>query len=149
MAYTSSYDKLYENMKNRLTVIDKDDEYTLGEFMSMKAETKKADANLPAAERSTATKSEKAVALLLSFVNDKLTVKEPPVKDKTIRAFPFRASASALLSAIVACTFVLSFGIIGSRLVRASDDAVYDIGLYSADADVEIEADSETAYEQN
>ncbi|MBO5906829.1 MAG: hypothetical protein J6Q85_01565 [Clostridia bacterium] len=120
MAYANSYDRLYENMKERLTVIENNAEYTLGEFMSMKAEIKKADALLPVAERSTATKSEKAVAMLISYVNDKLTVKEPPVKDKTIRAFPFRASASALLSAVVACSFIFSFGIIGAKLLGGS-----------------------------
>ena len=62
---------------------------------------KKEEALLPVAERSTATKTERAVANVVSYINDKLTIKEPPVKDKTIRAFPFRASASALLSAVV------------------------------------------------
>ena len=137
MAYTNSYERLYENMKQRLTVIDNNAEYTLGEFMSMKAEIKKADALLPVAERSTATRSEKAVAMLISYVNDKLTVKEPPVKDKTIRAFPFRASASALLSALVACSFVFSFGIIGAKLLASSTSSLSESTAYAESAEVE------------
>ena len=147
MAYTNSYDRLYENMKNRLTVIENDSEYTLGEFMSMKAEIKKADAMLPVAQRSSATKSEKAVAMFISYVNDKLTVKEPPAKDKTIRAFPFRASASALLSAVVACTFVLSFGVIGAKLLASSTGSVSDVSAYVQESDIEIEEQTEAMYE--
>ena len=143
MAYTNSYDRLYENMKQRLTVIENDAEYTLGEFMSMKAEIKKSDALLPVLERSTATKSEKAVAMFISYVNDKLTVKEPPVKDKTIRAFPFRASASALLSAVVACSFVLSFGIIGTKLLANSTSNLTDGTAYVEVDETEIESSYE------
>ncbi len=146
MAYTNSYERLYENMKDRLTVIENDAEYTIGEFMSMKAEIKKADALLPVAERSTATKSEKAVAMFISYVNDKLTVKEPPVKDKTIRAFPFRASASALLSAVVACTFVLSFGIIGTKLLANNTSSLSDTSAYAQESEV-AEAEAEIVNE--
>ena len=74
------------------------------------------------AERSTATKTERAVANVVSYINDKLTIKEPPVKDKTIRAFPFRASASALLSAVVACAFMLSFIVVGARLLNTNTE---------------------------
>ena len=112
---TNNYERLYDNMKNRFTVACDNSEYTLGEYMLMKADAKKADAALPVALRSSATKSEVAVASVASFVTDMLTIKEAPAKDKTIKAFPFRASASAFLSAAVACAFILSFALIGIK----------------------------------
>ena len=112
---TNNYERLYDNMKNRFTVACDNSEYTLGEYMLMKADAKKADAALPVALRSSATKSEVAVASVASFVTDILTIKEAPAKDKTIKAFPFRASASAFLSAAVACAFILSFALIGIK----------------------------------
>ena len=118
----TNYDNLYENMKNRLTVVNEDSEYTIGSYMLMKANRKKEDALLPVAERSTATKTERAVANVVSYINDKLTIKEPPIKDKTIRAFPFRASASAFLSAVVACAFMLSFIVVGARLLNTNTE---------------------------
>jgi len=121
MATTNCYDRLYENMKNRLTVVEGDSEYTLGDYMLKKAEHKKTQALLPVSERSFATKGERALAMISSYVNDKLTIKKPPVKDKTIKAFPFRASASAILSAIVACSFMLCFGLIGAKLLGAAN----------------------------
>lgn len=121
---TNNYDKLYENMKQRFTISSEGGEYTIGEYMLMKADVKKNDATLPVALRSTATKSEVAVANFVSFVNDKLTIKEPPVKDKTIKAFPLRASASAFLSAAVACAFVFSFALVGARALSATESTV-------------------------
>ena len=94
----NSYDKLYENMRQRFTVSCDNTEYTLGEYMLMKADSKKSDdAALPVAVMTAVSKSEMAVSGIVSFVDDKLTIKQPPVKDKTIRSFPFRASASAFL----------------------------------------------------
>ena len=68
MATTNCYDRLYENMKNRLTVVESDSEYTLGEYMLKKAEHKKTQAMLPVSERSFATKGERALAIVSSFV---------------------------------------------------------------------------------
>ena len=116
MATLTNYDVLYENMKNRLTVVNDNSEYTIGDYMLMQVNRKREDSLLPVAERSTTTPAERAVATAISYINDKLTIKELPQKDKTIRAFPFRASASAFLSAVVACTFMLSFVAIGARL---------------------------------
>ena len=121
MATTNCYDRLYENMKNRLTVVESDSEYTLGEYMLKKAEHKKSQALLPVTERSFATRGERAVAIISSYVSDKLTIKAPPAKDKTIKAFPMRASASAFLSAIVACSFILCFGIIGAKMISSPE----------------------------
>lgn len=115
---TNTYDRLYENMKQRFTVAEDGNAYTLGEFMLMKAaNTKKPEASssLPVAVKTAVTKSETAVSSVISFVDEKLTIKQAPVKDKTIKAFPLRASASAFFTAAVACAFILSFVLIGVR----------------------------------
>jgi hypothetical protein len=113
---TNNYDKLYNNMKQRFTISQNDTEYTLGEYMLMRADSKKTETTaLPVAVQTAVTRSEVAVSNIVSFVDDKLTIKQPPVKDKTIRAFPFRASASAFLTASVACAFLLSFVLIGAK----------------------------------
>ena len=96
------YENLYENMKNRFTVVKDNSEYTLGEYMLVKAGTKKEKANLPAVR--SANSADKAVVAFFRYVNDKLTLKAPPVKDQTIKKFPLRTSAAAMLSAVVACT---------------------------------------------
>ena len=114
---TTKYDTLYANMKKSFTVTNEGSEYTLGDYMLMKASKKKEDASLPVAVRPSATKGERALAQIVSFVSDKLTIKTPPAKDKTIRSFPFRASASAMLSAIAACSFLLCFAIFGAKII--------------------------------
>ena len=120
----NNYDKLYENMKQRFTVSQNDTTYTLGEYMLMKADDKKSvNTALPVAAM-----SEVAVTNIVSFVDDKLTIKQAPVKDKTIRTFPFRASASAFLTASVACAFLLYFVLIGAKSMTnqapVADDVV-------------------------
>ena len=107
------YENLYESMKNRFTVVNDNCEYSLGEYMLMKAGKKKENSNLPA-ERTCAS-NEKAIVAFFRYVNDKLTLKAPPVKDKTIKKFPLRTSAAAVLSAIVACTLVISYGSVALR----------------------------------
>ena len=120
---TNNYDKLYENMKQRFTVSQNDTAYTLGEYMLMKADGKKSEsAALPVA-----VMSEVAVTNIVSFVDDKLTIKQAPVKDKTIRAFPFRASASAFLTASVACAFLLSFVLIGAKSMANQTPVANDV----------------------
>ena len=120
---TNNYDKLYENMKQRFTVSQNDTAYTLGEYMLMKADGKKSEnTTLPVA-----VMSEVAVTNIVSFVDDKLTIKQAPVKDKTLRAFPFRASASAFLTASVACAFLLSFVLIGAKSMANQTPVANDI----------------------
>ena len=120
---TNNYDKLYENMKQRFTVSQNDTTYTLGEYMLMKADGKKSENTaLPVA-----VMSEVAVTNIVSFVDDKLTIKQAPVKDKTIRAFPFRASASAFLTASVACAFLLSFVLIGAKSMANQAPVANDV----------------------
>ncbi len=112
---TDRYTNLYENMRKRFTVENNGSEYTLGEYMTLKATHSDKITNLPVAR---ASKGEGALVNILSYVNDKLTIKAPPVKDKTIRAFPLRTSLSAFLSAAVACSFVLCFAVIGARIIN-------------------------------
>ena len=124
---TNNYDKLYENMKQRFTISQDDNNYTIGEYMLMKANSQKADStSLPVAVKTAVTRSEVAMTNIVSFVDDKLTIKQAPVKDKTIKAFPFRASASAFLTASVACAFVLSFVLIGAKALSAPTPAAND-----------------------
>ena len=109
---SSCYDKLYENMKARFTVVNENAEYTLGDYMRMQA-AKKENRETAVAVRS--SRNEGALVSVINYVTDKLAVKSPAPKDKTIRRFPVRASASAFLSAVAACSLVLSIGIIGAR----------------------------------
>ena len=102
----NQYDALYTNLKNQFTVIYNGTECTVGDFMLMKA-NKRSESSLPIATTARNT----SIATIVDYVNDKLTVKQAPVKDKTIKRFPFRTSVSALLSATAACALVLSCGI--------------------------------------
>lgn len=140
---TTKYDTLYQNMKNRFTVSSEGTEYTLGEYMLMKATKKKTEAALPVAIRPTATKGERALAQVVAFVNDKLTIKTPPVKDKTIRAFPFRTSASAVLSAVVACSFMLCFTLIGARLTTTTTPASEEVSITEYAPELENEVSTQ------
>ena len=100
------YDALYTNLKNQFTVIYNGTECTVGDFMLMKA-NKRSESSLPIATSVRTT----SLSTIVEYVNDKLTVKKAPVKDQTIKSFPFRTSISALLSATAACALVLSCGI--------------------------------------
>ena len=102
----NQYDALYTNLKNQFTVIYNGTECTVGDFMLMKA-NKRSESSLPIATTARNT----SIATIVEYVNDKLTVKNAPIKDKTIKRFPFRTSMSALLSATAACALVLSCGI--------------------------------------
>lgn len=105
---TNVYETLYNNMKNKFTVVSENSEYTLGEYMSMKANAKTEKSNLPIARNANQNHS---IAAIFTYVNDKLAVKNPPVREKVMRKFPFRTSAAAFLSAIVACALMFSYGI--------------------------------------
>ncbi len=108
-AVTNPYDALYTNLKNRFTVIHDGKECTVGDFMLIKAG--KAEKNSSALTVVSVAHEHHALASIADYVNDKLTVKNPPVKDKTIRRFPIKTSASALLSSVAACALVMSCGI--------------------------------------
>lgn len=140
MATVNNYDQLYSNMKNRLTVVSENSEYTIGDYMLMRANKKKVEALMPTApEKTVVNRTEEAVVNAISYINEKLIIKEPPVKDKTIRAFPFRTSAAAFLSAVVACTFMLSFVAIGAKLIHNAPVEATQISL-SEDVETNVES---------
>lgn len=105
MNTVNAYEALYTNMKNRFTVVNDNSEYSLGEYMLMKAGKKKENSNLPVAK--SCSSNAPVISAFFKYVNDKLTVKKPPVKDKIIKKFPFRTSVAALMSAVVACTLLI------------------------------------------
>ena len=141
MTQTNNYDRLYENMKQRFTISEGNSEYTIGEYMLMKADSKKAESSLPVAVQSAVTRSEMAMTNIVSFVDDKLTIKQAPVKDKTIKEFPFRASASAFLTAGVACAFILSFILIGVNALSTPAPSINGVAVteqYNEPTDVNV-----------
>ena len=102
----NAYEKLYINLKNKFTVVDEDEnEYSLGEYMLIKAGKKTNTSVLPIAT----LRQSSAVVTFVNFINDKLMVREAPQKDKVMRAFPFRTAAAAVLSALLVCTFVITY----------------------------------------
>ncbi len=107
MANYNAYDNLYNTMKNGLTVVKDGNEYSLGNYMMTKAGKQRETALVAATNVS---KSQHAVSAFFSYVNDKLTVKEPPAKDKTMRSFPLRTSLAAFLSAVIVCTIAITYG---------------------------------------
>lgn len=120
-----TYEQLLNNMKDRFTVEGEAGDCTLGEYMLNKASVKKEQMALTVAKNAAiVAKSERTVTSLVSYVNDKLTIKAPPAKDKTIKTFPVRTSASAFLSAAVACAFVFSFCLIGAKVIGNQSNAV-------------------------
>jgi len=109
------YENLYTNMKNGLTVVKDGLEYNLGDFMLMKAGKKKEkNSSLPVARIAT----NKPISAFFRYISDKLAVKNPPAKDKIIRRFPLRTSLAALLSAVLACTLMFSYGFAAMRSVE-------------------------------
>ena len=108
MATNNPYETLYNNMRTKFTVVNDNSEYTLGEYMSMKANPVAEASNLPATRSSSPNHS---ITSIFSYVNEKLTVKKPPARDKVIRRFPFRTSAAAFMTAIVACALMFSYGL--------------------------------------
>ena len=132
-SYTNAYDKLFNNMKNTFTVVNDGCECTLGEYMLKRAKEKKntASSNLPVAMYGKDT----AVTAIYSYISDKLTIKTPPVKDKTIKAFPFRSCAAAMLCAVVSCAAVFSYG---NLLISEGDNSAYV---------AEVECENDEAYD--
>jgi hypothetical protein len=105
-------------MKQRFTVVNGENEYTLGGYMRMKAREKQEKSNLP----TTITSNTRSVALqsVLTYINKKLTIKEAPAPEKTIKAFPLRTALSAACSALLICTLMFSFGALNG-LMPASE----------------------------
>ena len=108
MTSTNAYETLYKNMKSKFTVVSENSEYTLGEYMLKKANPNENVSNLPA----TRTESQnRSLSAIFSYVNEKLTVKKPPVREKVMRKFPLRTTAAAFLTGIVGCALMLTYGI--------------------------------------
>ena len=143
---TDRYDQLLNTMKSRFTVDNNGDDCTLGEYMRIKANIKKEENALVVAKNAAViAKGERAVGALVSYVNDKLTIKTPPAKDRTIRAFPFRTSASALLSASIVCAFIFSFCVIGARILETSTVTFDEVSTIEYSEEYIPESNTETA----
>ena len=130
------YENLYTNMKNGLTVVNNGLEYSLGEYMLMKAGKKTAKAPLPV--KKTAV-TDKPISTIFKYISDKLAVKTLPVKDKTIRTFPLRTSMAALLTAIIACTLMFSYGFAAVRSITSTPDSAIIEVVDTKDAANELE----------
>ena len=119
---TNVYDTLYNKMKKRFTIVNGDTEYTLGGYMMLKAREKQQKESLPATVKSTRPLP---LQSFISYVNAKLTVKEAPAPEKTIKAFPFRTALSATCSALLVCTLMFSFGALSGLSSKTVDNGNY------------------------
>ena len=106
---TNPYDALYTNLKNRFTVIHNGEECSVADYMLMRAGKERTASTLPAEIRRSS--HETSVGAFISFMNEKLTLKTPPVKDRTLKRFPIKSAFSAMLSAVAVCALVISCGI--------------------------------------
>ncbi len=106
---TNPYDALYTNLKNRFTVVNGGVECSVADYMLMKAGKQKNASNLPTEVKRGSL--EMSMGAFISFMNEKLTVKNPPVKDRTLKRFPIKSTFSAMLSAVAVCALVISCGI--------------------------------------
>ena len=113
------YEKLYADTKANFTIVKNNNQYSLGEYMLMKAGKK----NLPAERKESANS---IVLQSFSYIKDKLTVKKLPPKDKTIRRFPLRTMASALASALIVCTLALSVGVFSGKNINSKTPLIVE-----------------------
>lgn len=146
MNSTMTYDKLYDSMVRKFTVEKDNKEYTLGDYMLMKAQAKKNAMTLAKTNAMTAPVAHEqktsAIAAVFSYVNEKLTVKEAPIRNKTMRSFPLRTSFTALCSALVVCALVVCCCFFGlSASVTGNDNTV----ITETEAENETENMEETA----
>ena len=107
------YEKLYANTKTAFTIVKNDQQYSLGEYMLMKAGNKR----LPA-ERTENT-GNSIVTKSFSYVKEKLNAKNAPKKERTMKKFPLRTAASALLSAIIVSSLAISFGAFSGKNIHS------------------------------
>ncbi len=140
---TNPYDALYTNLKNRFTVIYEGSECTVGDYMLAKA-GKKQSASSSLAIRTTISRNS-ALTTFAKYVNDKLTLKSAPEKNKTIRRFPLRTSASSVFSAVAACALVFSFGVLTLKNAPVTAPYTADASESSNYATYEAEAADEIA----
>lgn len=131
---TNPYDALYTNLKNRFTVVNGGKECSVADYMLMKAGKEKATSTLPAEIRRNNT-SVSSVGAIISFMNERLTVKNPPVKDKTLKRFPIKSTFSAMLSAVAVCALVISCGIFAST--KTENNTLPTTEVISRESDTE------------
>ena len=133
MNNSMTYEELYSSMVKKFTVEKNNVDYRLGDYMLMKARAKSSStevkAEAPAATSNLPVKinrntDTKALSTIISYVNEKLMVKEAPVRDKTIRSFPLRTSITAFCSAIVVCALVISSAVFGINTSDGYDNTV-------------------------
>ena len=136
-----TYEKLYSDMVKKFTVEKDNKDYKLGEYMLMKAKSAKATTQNSLMPVSRADFSgTRAISAVFNYVSDKLTVREAPVRDKTIRRFPLRTSVTAFCSALVVCALVFSYGLIGFKSINTTSQ-IYD----SVYTETEISTTEDTA----
>ena len=114
------YEKLYADTKAAFTIVKNDKNYSLGEYMRMKAGSK----NLPAERTQTLTTG--IVSKSFSYIREKLSVKTPPSKDRRIGRFPLRTAASSLLSAVIVCSLVLSFSLFTGKNLNTKSPVIVE-----------------------
>ena len=144
MTANMTYEKLYSNMVKKFTVEKDNKDYKLGEYMLMKADSAKpatAASKLPVAVSDFS--AGKAITAAFTYISEKLTVKEAPVRDRTMRKFPFRTSLTALCSAVVICALVISYGIIGLKNLGSDADAH---GIVYSETEQEVDDDNYVTY---
>ena len=136
MNQTMTYEKLYSNMVKNFTVEKDNKDYTLGDYMLMKAQAKR-NAMTVAANTSLAVADSKSTSLatIFSYVGEKLKVKKAPVRDKTIRKFPLRASFSALCSATIVCALVVCCTVFGLSSSKTGKENI--VSVTESDAEIE------------
>ena len=137
MNQAMTYDQLYNNMVKNFTVEKDNTDYTLGDYMLMKAQAKK-NAMTVAANNSLAVAESRSTSLstVFSYIGEKLKIKKAPERDKTIRKFPLRASFTALCSATLVCALVVCCTIFGLSSDKSGKDNIVSI----VESDSEIEA---------
>jgi hypothetical protein len=112
------YEKLYADTKAAFTIVKNDKQYSLGEYMRMKAGAKAASAE---------KKHNAGVEIASnSFSNIKSKFSSKASKTKTMKKFPLRTAASALLSAVIVCSLVLSFGSFSGKNIHSEAPTIVE-----------------------
>lgn len=133
-----TYDALLTSMQNRFTIVKDNCTYTLGGYMRTKAAEKTKGRNLPASVAH--AKAPVAVRQLLTYVSDKLAVKQTPPPERTLTSFPFRTALTSLAAALVLCTTVFAFARVGMLNQAASQELP---ALHSAESVIEENTERE------
>ena len=120
----------------------------LGEYMLAKAQKKHSSALVSRANAKEnalpvpVSGSESRIAALISYVQEKLTVKEAPIKNKTIRKFPIRSSLTAFGSAMVVCSLVIVCAFLG---LKTMPEAYSGENYIAQETEADVEDTNETA----